>query len=94
MIENLTTDLKLIIDWMTKNGMRLNLDKTQLIVIGNAQNVTKIGKVEIIVDNITIKKTLKHSRASVSQSIQSLHGMSTLIKPPVVTILPQGQRIL
>jgi len=55
--QKLTTDLKNIIDWMDRNGMKLNLEKTQLIVLGNAQNLTKIGEVTLEIHDIRIKST-------------------------------------
>jgi hypothetical protein len=46
-----------VICWMSKNGMRLNISKTQLIVIGNASNVARVGQVSIELDGVTIIST-------------------------------------
>jgi hypothetical protein len=39
-----------VIHWMSNNGMRLNVTKTQLIVVGNASNVARVGQFSIELD--------------------------------------------
>jgi len=61
LLRKLESDIECVIDWMSKNGMKLNASKTQLILLGSANNVAKLGQVSIDVDGITIssQETLK-----------------------------------
>jgi len=54
MKKNLVEDLMSTLDWMTKNGMTLNVHKTQLIVLGNAYNVSQIGQISLEVNDSII----------------------------------------
>jgi hypothetical protein len=47
LILKLQHDLSSIIKWMDENGMKLNTDKTQIIVLGSAANVAKIGQITV-----------------------------------------------
>jgi hypothetical protein len=53
----LKTDLEEVIKWMNENGLSLNLNKTQFIIIGNAHNIKTIGQVSFEVDGTTIINT-------------------------------------
>jgi hypothetical protein len=46
---------------MKRNGMKLNVKKTQLILLENAHNISKIGQVKLELDGTTIfsQDTLK-----------------------------------
>ncbi|XP_035708048.1 uncharacterized protein LOC118435748 [Folsomia candida] len=55
LIHKLKSDLLAILEWMDKNGMTLNLDKTQFILIGSTSNLNKVGVVEFEVNGIVIK---------------------------------------
>jgi hypothetical protein len=61
LIKKLEEDLRQIMLWMDKNGMKLNVTKTQLLVLGNSYNVSQMGQVEIDLDGTIIKSqdTLK-----------------------------------
>jgi hypothetical protein len=47
LILKLQHDLSSIIKGMDENGMKLNTDKTQIIVLGSAANVAKIGQITV-----------------------------------------------
>jgi len=57
LVDKITEDLKSIINWMTLNGMQLNVEKTQLILLGNAVNVSRIGQITINIDGKTIQSS-------------------------------------
>jgi exonuclease III len=61
LIRKLESDLGNIVAWMKENGMKLNLSKTQFILLGNCHNLSKVGQVQIEIDGITIlsQETLK-----------------------------------
>jgi hypothetical protein len=40
--------------WMTQNGMKLNVKKTQLMLLGNSHNVKELGQIELEIDGTTI----------------------------------------
>jgi hypothetical protein len=42
---------------MSNNGMWLNISKTQLIVVGNASDVARVGQVSTELDGLTIIST-------------------------------------
>jgi len=44
-ITRLETDLEAVSNWMTENELELNVQKTQIIVLGNTFNVQKIGQI-------------------------------------------------
>jgi hypothetical protein len=46
-----------VIYWMSNNVMRLNVSKTQLIVVGNASNFALVGQVSIELDGVVILST-------------------------------------
>jgi hypothetical protein len=78
---------------MTANGMTLNVAKTQLIVIGNASNVARVGQVSLEVNGTVILSSdcIKSlglqidSKLSWSQHINSLsrryHFMAKSLYP-------------
>jgi hypothetical protein len=53
LLEKVRQDLLSVLSWMSKNGMRLNIEKTQLIVVGNAANVAVVGQVGIELNGVT-----------------------------------------
>lgn len=53
-MDKMKTDLTAVIDWMKRNGMKLNLGKTQMIVFGSAANLAKVGRVTIEIDGVKI----------------------------------------
>lgn len=53
-LEQLKTDLKAVLSWMKLNGMKLNLEKTQMIVFGSSANIKKVGKISVDLDGVTI----------------------------------------
>jgi hypothetical protein len=57
LLENVRIDLVSVINWMSSNGMTLNMSKTQIIVIGNAANVARIGQVSIEINGTTINSS-------------------------------------
>jgi hypothetical protein len=61
LIHKLEDDLRIVTLWMKDNGMKLNVSKTQVILLGNAHNVAKIGPINIQIDGtiITSSDTLK-----------------------------------
>jgi hypothetical protein len=44
LVDKVRLDLLEVFAWMTDNGMTLNVANTQLIVIGNAANVARVGQ--------------------------------------------------
>lgn len=54
MIEKVKTDITSVLTWMDTNGMKLNIGKTQLIVLGNSHNVSKIGQISMDMNGVTI----------------------------------------
>jgi hypothetical protein len=47
LILKLQHDLSSIIKWMDENGTKLKTDKTQIIALGSAANVAKIGQTTV-----------------------------------------------
>lgn len=54
LIRKVESDLLAVQNWMVGNGMKINVKKTQLIILGNAHNVAKIGQITINFDGVTI----------------------------------------
>jgi hypothetical protein len=93
LLEKVRSDLIAVMDWMKCNGMSLNVSKTQLIVIGNASNVARVGQVSIDVNGTVIVSTdcikslglYKDSNLSWNQHINSLsrryHFMAKSLYP-------------
>jgi hypothetical protein len=54
LICKLEQDLQNVVKWMNENGMKLNVTKTQFIVLGNGHNLTKIGQIQINIEGTTI----------------------------------------
>jgi len=46
-IAQLESDLEAVSHWMTANELELNVQKTQIIVLGNASNVQKLGQITV-----------------------------------------------
>jgi hypothetical protein len=61
LLRKLESDLSRIIAWMNTNGMKLNINKTQFIVLENGNNLAKIGQVQLKIDGVTIlsQETIK-----------------------------------
>jgi retron-type reverse transcriptase len=61
LIRKLEFDLQNVLKWMNENGMKLNVAKSQFIVLGNGHNLSKIGQVQINIDGtvITSQDTFK-----------------------------------
>jgi hypothetical protein len=57
LLEKVRLDLLEVFAWMTENGMTINVAKTQLIVIGNAANVARVGQVSIEINGTVINST-------------------------------------
>jgi len=57
LVLKLQEDLKSVIDWMDSNNMKLNLEKTQLIVLSNAYNVAKIGQISLEMNGVVIESS-------------------------------------
>jgi hypothetical protein len=80
LLEKVRQDLMSVICWISRTGMRLNISKTQLIVIGNASKVARVGQVSIELDGVTILSTdsikslglVIHSRLSWTQHINKV----------------------
>jgi len=51
---NLISDLLAIMDWMKANGMSLNVNKTQFIVVANPHLISKIGQISLDIGGSTI----------------------------------------
>jgi hypothetical protein len=70
LIRKLESDLKNIVSFMQENGMKLNLNKTQFILLGNGHNLSKIGQLQIEIDGTAIrsKETLKSLGLAVDSS--------------------------
>jgi len=56
MVEKIEKDSAEIIKWLNNNGMKINANKTQLIILGTACNLRKLPDVSIKVENVTIVK--------------------------------------
>jgi hypothetical protein len=54
LIQKLEHDLLSILKWKDENGMKLNADKTQIIVLGSAANVAKIGQITVEVGGVLV----------------------------------------
>lgn len=54
MVTQLQLDLTAVIHWMKCNGMKLNLQKTQMIIMGSAANLAKVGQLTIEVEGVQI----------------------------------------
>jgi hypothetical protein len=52
-IETLT--IKVQIGWMNDNGMKINLDKTQVIVLGSSYNVEKVGEISLKIGGVEVR---------------------------------------
>jgi hypothetical protein len=61
LIRKLEFDLQNVLKWMNENGMKLNVAKSQFIVLGNGHNLSKIGQLQINIDGtiITSQDTFK-----------------------------------
>ena len=57
-ISNVNTDIKAIIDWSLENGLLLNSNKTQAIIMGTARYVNAIdlcGIPTVLVEDMSIE---------------------------------------
>lgn len=105
LIHKLKSDLLAILEWMDKNGMTLNLDKTQFILIGSTSNLNKVGVVEFEVNGIVIKSQnelkslglIIDSKLSWSKHINSIsrrfHMVATSLYP-LKKVMSQSSLIL
>lgn len=59
LIKLIEGDLMSAVDWMRQGGMKLNVEKTQVMVLGSSHNLKSIGHIEIEIDGIKIKSTDK-----------------------------------
>jgi retron-type reverse transcriptase len=80
LIRKLESDLKNVVKWMDENGMKLNVGKTQFIVLGNAYNLAKIGQVQINIDGTTItsQDTLKSLGLTVDSRLTWIEHINKL----------------
>ena len=81
-MKSLTEDLLAIIEWMKANGMKLNLEKTQFIVIGTPSNIKRVGDLHITLDGINIysQPTLKSLGLILDSSLTWSPHIANLIK--------------
>jgi len=54
---NLVSDLLAIMEWMNANGMSLNVNKTQLIVVANSYLISQIGQISLDIKGSIITST-------------------------------------
>jgi len=57
LLAKLKEDLDRVIAWLKLHGMKLNAAKTQLIMLGSAKNLGRLGRVSIEVDGVTIESS-------------------------------------
>jgi len=57
LVERVSSCMERVIEWMDSNLMELNIDKTQMVVIGIPRVVRSIGTVTVKVKHIEIKST-------------------------------------
>jgi hypothetical protein len=101
LLERVRLDLLAVVEWMSENGMALHVSKTQLIVVGNASNVARVGQVSLDINGTVILSSdcIKSlglqidSKLSWSHHINSLsrcfHFMAKSLYPlkPVLSIM-------
>lgn len=59
LIEKIQQDLHHVNEWMNNNRMFLNMDKTELLIIGNPKILKSLGEIKINYGNIEIKRVEK-----------------------------------
>jgi len=61
MIAKLEEDLKNILTWMKQNGMKINIKKTQLLVLGTPHNLSRLPEIKVHFGDsiITNQETIK-----------------------------------
>jgi hypothetical protein len=79
-IRKLEEDLRRINTWMNDNGMKLNVLKTQVVVLGNAHNVAKIGTITLQIDDTTVtsQETLKSLGLTIDAKLSWLDHINKL----------------
>lgn len=51
MIQTMENSLRLLSDWFASNGLKMNADKTQLMVFGTRQQLRRLGPVKVALDD-------------------------------------------
>jgi len=92
-LTKLTYDVQNVLEWMSKNGMEVNLAKTDLLVIGSKSQLKKLENVSIQVNGtvVTAKKSIKLLGTTIDSELKwsdHVNSMASKVNKCIYSLYP------